>query len=256
MPRMWCLDWTLNTPAENLAADEALLDWCGQNPHHEVLRLWESADYFVVLGRSNIAAIEVDLPACQSLRIPVLRRSSGGGTVLQGPGCLSYALILSLGQRPELASITRTNRHIMEEHRALLAPLTGQPIETNGITDLTLAGRKFSGNAQRRTRSHVLFHGTFLLAMDLERIDRVLPMPSRSPAYRAGRSHRDFITNLQFPASRLRHALQSHWNTNPHSPPPLQDAIARLLTQRYNRDDWNLRHSPPLSPHPVLRPGR
>ena len=92
--QMKCLDLTLRTPAENLACDEGLLDFCEGGCGHEILRFWEPQTHFVVLGHANRVATEVDREACERLGIPVLRRCSGGGTVLQGPGCLNYSLIL------------------------------------------------------------------------------------------------------------------------------------------------------------------
>ncbi|MEI9961799.1 MAG: hypothetical protein WDM76_11890 [Limisphaerales bacterium] len=90
------LDLTLPSPAENLACDEALLDWCEENPNEEILRFWESPENFIVVGYANKIATEVNIPACKSKKIPIFRRCSGGGTVVQGPGCLNYALILRI----------------------------------------------------------------------------------------------------------------------------------------------------------------
>ena len=82
-------DLTLGTPEENLACDEALLDLCEAGGSDELLRLWALPRYFVVLGYANKAATEVNLPLCRKLTVPVLRRCTGGGTVLQGPACLT-----------------------------------------------------------------------------------------------------------------------------------------------------------------------
>ena len=60
-----------------------------------MLRFWEPNKPFVVVGYANQAAREVDLEACRKLGIPVFRRCTGGGTVLQGPGCLNYSLDLA-----------------------------------------------------------------------------------------------------------------------------------------------------------------
>ncbi len=78
------LDRTLGTAQENLAGDEALLDGCEEGGSDEILRFWEPRQYFVVLGYPNKVSAEVNLDSCRTLGIPVLRRCSGGGTVLQG----------------------------------------------------------------------------------------------------------------------------------------------------------------------------
>jgi len=207
------LDLTLANPAENLAMDEALLDLGEGGGSGEILRFWESDSYFVVLGYSNKVAEEVNLSSCRSSGIPLFRRKSGGGTVLQGPGCLNYALILDAGHRPELSGITQANRIIMETNRQCLETLLKQPVHVRGHTDLALRDLKFSGNAQRRRKRFFLFHGTFLLDFDFSKIASVLAHPSREPDYRAGRPHRSFLTNISVPREALKQALRKAWQT-------------------------------------------
>src|SRR5947208_7670323 len=121
--RMKLLDLTFPTPAENLACDEALLDWCDAGDGTEVLRFWEPQQHFVAVGYSNRVEREVNVEACRELGIPILRRCSGGGTVLQGPGCLNFSLILRIDSDPALQTVTGTNRFVMERNRAKLEPL-------------------------------------------------------------------------------------------------------------------------------------
>src|SRR5262245_25566901 len=110
------IDLSLSTPEENLALDEALLeamDLAGSASlrlEGEALRLWESPRPFVVLGVSRRIAEDVDREACRKDGVPVLRRASGGGTVLQGPGCLNFSLVLSLESRPELLQVAESYR--------------------------------------------------------------------------------------------------------------------------------------------------
>src|SRR5436190_898154 len=159
-------DLTLPTPEENLACDEALLDLCEDGHGGEALRFWEPAQYFVVLGYSNKAATEVNLPFCQTNNIPVLRRCTGGGAVLQGPGVLNYSLILRGDHSGPHHSITATNEFIIKRHQTAMAELLRKPVEAQGLTDLAIAGVKFCGNSQRRKKKFLLFHGSFLLHLD------------------------------------------------------------------------------------------
>src|ERR1044071_9785969 len=164
----------LGRRGENLACDEVLLQMAEESPETgEVLRVWEPVQYFVVIGYANRAASEVNLEYCETNTIPVLRRCTGGGAVLQGPGCLNYSLILPIN-----ASIHNTNASIMQRHAHALGA------EVRGHSDLTRGDRKFSGNAQRRKRRYLLFHGSFLLDLDIALVERLLPMPSRQPDYR------------------------------------------------------------------------
>ncbi|MCX6905546.1 MAG: lipoate--protein ligase family protein, partial [Verrucomicrobia bacterium] len=191
---MKLLDLTLATPAENLACDEVLLDWCEQGGG-EVLRFWEPAEYFVVAGHGNRLATEVNQAACHRRAIPIYRRCSGGGTVLQGPGCLNYSLVLHIPETGPLAAIRGANQFVMERNRAAVEAAVGEEVQILGHTDLTMGGRKFSGNAQRRHRRALLFHGAFLHRFDLGLMGDLLAFPSMPPAYRQGRRHDEFLMN-------------------------------------------------------------
>jgi lipoate-protein ligase A len=237
---MNCLDLTLPTPAENLACDEALLDVAERGGAGEVLRFWESTTHFVVLGYGNQVKDEVNIEACRAAGIPILRRCSGGGTVVQGPGCLNYSLVLNSDENSALGSISSTNRFVMERHRQALALLLGQRVTVEGHTDLAVGDLKFSGNAQRRKRHWLLFHGTFLLDFDLERIEKLLFLPSRQPEYRQGRSHAAFLTRLQLTSDRIKSALREAWDANAPSARPPEAQIAQLVADKYSRDEWNL----------------
>jgi lipoate-protein ligase A len=238
---MQLCDLTLPTPEENLACDEALLDLCEAGGTGPLLRLWEPAQYFVVLGYANHAAREANLPFCQTNAIPVLRRCTGGGAVLQGPGVLNYSLILPHDPSGPCHSIAATNAFILERHRAALTPLLSAPVERQGQTDLTLGGLKFSGNAQRRQRRCLLFHGSFLLNLDFDLLGQALPLPSRQPAYRANRSHADFLVNLKLPAPTLKLALRQTWNATQPLPQIPFDQIHLLAREKYSLDEWNLK---------------
>ena len=234
-------DLSLASPEENLACDEALLDLCESGAGDELLRFWEPEGHFVVLGYANKASTEVNLPFCEANRIPVRRRCSGGGTVLQGPGVLNYSLVLRVDPAGPCQSVGSTNRFVMQRQQKILSALLGAQIQLSGQTDLAIDGRKFCGNAQRRHRHTLLFHGSFLLGLDLDLVENALPMPSRQPDYRLNRSHSDFLRNLRLPASQLKHALATGWEADePAGRLPL-DTIQLLVRQKYARDAWNFR---------------
>ena len=106
---MTLLDVSFPLPVHNLACDEVLLNMLEEEAVGEILRFWTSTQYFVVLGSSNNVRDEVDLDACRADGIPILRRHSGGGTVLQGPGCLNFSLILAIDPN-ELPAEVLTHR--------------------------------------------------------------------------------------------------------------------------------------------------
>jgi len=251
---MLLLDHTFPTPAENLACDEALLDFFEERGGSGVLRFWEPQNYFVVVGYGNQVEKEVDVAACRAEGIPILRRCSGGGTVLQGPGCLNYSLVAKIEENGHLSSITSANRFIMERNREAISTeirsrMPEARAEICGCTDLALVSRhsslvtsrKFSGNAQRRKKNYVLFHGTFLLNFDMPLIARFLRMPSKEPDYRKGRSHTDFLANLGLPADAVKTSLQKIWGAVGGMENVPEEAIALLARDKYVTKEWNFK---------------
>ncbi len=239
---MKILDQTFKTPEANLACDEALLDLCEEGQSPEVLRFWESAEYFAVLGYSNKARQETRFENCLQDKIPVLRRPSGGGTVLQGPGCLNYSLILQIPEKGPLTNLTETNHYVLNKHKEALAPLLSGKITVSGISDLVLDNLKFSGNAQRRKKNALLFHGTFLYAFDLAKIERCLAFPSKQPDYRKNREHLKFITNVPLNPAQIKKSLIDIWDADGSFGNTLKNEIGKLIQEKYSRDDWNLKY--------------
>lgn len=264
------LDLTLATPAENLAGDEALLDLC-EEQGVEILRCWESRQNFVVVGYGNSVAREVNVAECRARGVPILRRCSGGGTVVQGPGCLNYNLTLRIpedGCGP-LATVTGTNQWVMERNRAALENLLGGRVSVQGHTDLAYGAvessglrdesrtpipalnsqpstlnpdfpwLKFSGNAQRRRRRSLVFHGTILHDFDLSLIDALLLFPSQQPGYRADRGHSEFVRNIPATAEPIRARLREAWQAREPAPALTSAQLEPLLRAHYGNDAWN-----------------
>jgi lipoate-protein ligase A len=236
------LDVTFPTPQQNLACDETLILFCEDSSYDdEILRFWQPADYFVVLGHSGKVHSEIELASCQANRIPILRRCSGGGTVLQGPGCLNYSLILRINNRDSLRNVSRTNSFVLGSLKQALEPLIGEGVEIQGHTDLAFGMRKFSGNAQYRKRRFLLFHGTFLLHFDISFLEKLLPVPAKQPAYRQNRTHGNFLTNVNLPPDNIKEALKQTWSVEEEFKNVPSEAIERLAREKYSRDEWNLK---------------
>jgi lipoate-protein ligase A len=236
---------TLESPAENVALDEALLDEAeAAGPATEFLRIWESPTPLVVLGRSSRAAEEVDLDACRTRGIPVLRRSSGGASIVAGRGCLMYAVVLSYDRRPRARGIHESHSYVLDRLADALREQVPTVIKA-GTSDLALrddanpnAARKFSGNSLRVKRSHFLYHGTLLYDFDLPLVAACLRTAPRQPEYRKARDHLAFITNLPMQSDDLAVAIDAAWPTSDvlHNLP--RERLATLLRDRYQSDDW------------------
>jgi lipoate-protein ligase A len=236
---MKLLDLTLDSPAENLALDEALLEQAeaGQSDE-DVLRLWESPQTAVIIGRSSRLHDEVDVVACTRESIPVLRRCSGGTSVVIGPGCLMYAVVLSYERNPGLRMVDVAHRYVLGNVAGAVKRFLPSAMFL-GTSDLTLSDRKFSGNSLRCKRDHLLYHGTLLCNFSLDLIGRWLKSPPRQPDYRRQRSHVEFVTNLGLDAGQLRNALADQWQATDALEAWPELLTSQLVKQRYLQATWH-----------------
>jgi lipoate-protein ligase A len=140
-----------------------------------------------------------------------------------------------------LATIAGTNAFIMERQRRAAERASGLSVRVEGHTDLAVGGMKFSGNAQRRRRNALLFHGTVLHDFDLEVIARWLRFPSARPAYRGGRGHLDFLRNLPASPEGIREAIAAEWDARPARRPLPTERHATALRERYDIAAWHAR---------------
>jgi lipoate-protein ligase A len=255
---------TLSTPAENVALDEALLDWAEEDAtDREVLRIWESAQPLVIAGRSSRIAQEINTAECEERHIPIVRRSSGGAAIVAGPGCLMYAVVLSYQARPELRDISRAHFFVLNRLATAIRDC-GVEVARAGTSDLVISdcglriadlsnltsqseirnpkseiARKFSGNSLRVKRNHFLYHGTLLYNFDMKLMTSCLRMPPRQPDYRGARQHLDFVTNVPLSRPLLIEALDAAWpSTGELTDVPLP-RVSNLVANRFGRDDWN-----------------
>ncbi len=201
-------DLTLPTPQENILYDNVLLELAEKGNAGEALRFWESSELFIVLGRIGNPAADLCVAQIIADQIPVLRRSSGGGTVLQGKGCLNYTLILSK-ERPEIPDLRRSYQFILGRVIAALKALNIEAV-CRPLSDIALAknNKKISGNAQKRSKKFILHHGTLLYGFDLKKIADYLTMPKDVPEYRQNRSHLEFVANIPATADALKREIQ------------------------------------------------
>ncbi|MBN1870580.1 MAG: lipoate--protein ligase family protein [Candidatus Omnitrophica bacterium] len=208
-------DISLPTPHENILYDEALLYLAEQEGSGEVLRFWESPELFIVLGRTSKEEEDLCIDKITQDQIPVVRRSSGGGTVVQGKGCLNYSLILSKTRDPRMADL-RLSYHVILHKVIAALNACGVKAVFYPVSDIALADsqKKISGNAQKRCKEFILHHGTILYDFNLESIKRYLKIPRDIPEYRQGRPHMDFVGNLPLPAGPIKDAIKNVFGTS------------------------------------------
>ncbi|MQA28606.1 MAG: lipoate--protein ligase family protein [Luteitalea sp.] len=193
---------------EHLAHDWALFQSVETAASESLCRCWCSSQPVVVVGRNSQVDDDVIHETCRADGVRVLRRFSGGGAVVLGPGCLNYVVVLSFVSWPELVDVPSSFQFVLGR---VVAALDVPGLSLAGGTDLMLGGRKVSGNAQRRGRRALIHHGTLLHDFDPGLAVRYLKEPGRQPAYRAGRQHAEFLGNLPLSGEAVRTRLATAW---------------------------------------------
>ncbi|MFT4570004.1 MAG: lipoate-protein ligase A [Hyphomicrobiaceae bacterium] len=200
---------TPDSVADEINRDFNLLD-AAELGGPTIFRTWRSPQTTVVLGLSRNRQLEVDDEACSHLGISVLRRASGGGTVVVGAGTLQYTFVLPYRLSPELAGIQESkalcNRLLIDALPAACPTLVKRasiltrkhtlPLVADPSGDLIWESKKIAGVALKRKKNAMLLHGTLLETADLQLIESVLRHPIDEPTYRLGRAHCDFLANV------------------------------------------------------------
>jgi len=156
--------------------------------------VWEPGRPIVVLGRGGREEQEIIRENCDSDDVPVFRRRTGGGSVVLSPGCLVFSLARRVGKELVVREyVHQVNNLIME----FLSGLGFHRLSIRGISDICMGDRKILGSGMFRRKKIIFFQGSMLIDPDLSLMERYLKLPRRQPDYRAGRSHRDFMTTLR-----------------------------------------------------------
>lgn len=233
------LDLTLPTLPENLALDEALLIEADERDGPGILRVWQWPQYAVVLGASGRVGDDVRNAACEADGVPLARRSSGGGTVVLGPGAWNFTVILPIEAARELAAVDTAQAYVLGRVADALRQ-EGVSAEVRGSGDVTVADRKISGSAQRRMKRAILVHATVLCRFELARIPRYLSEPRRRPDYRGDRPHDRFVANLGWEPERLATVVRRAWLGEARSAEVLvpEGLVAELTRTKFADPAW------------------
>lgn len=216
----------------------------------DYVMLWQNRPA-VIIGRYQNTHQEVHVDYANAHGIAIVRRMSGGGAVYHDLGNLNFSMIVSTEDQP-FNDFQRFVRPVVETlaHYGVTAELTGR-------NDVTLDGKKFSGNAQYRTPTRLLHHGTILFNENLDDVRDVLNVNPDKIEGKGIKSVRSRVTNVQpylpkgvgldeFRATLLqyigqhnggvRELLSLNWEQ--------QRRVQALVDQRFGQWDWNFGQSP------------
>lgn len=173
-------DVSLNLAAEYYFATEHTFD-------EDVFMLWQPRPTIVVGSFQNIHE-EVDVAYAAEHGIDIVRRLSGGGTVYQDEGSIQFAFI-------EKREGDIDFRRYLEPICTCLREL-GIDAEINGRNDVTVDGKKVSGNSQYRAAGKTVHHGTLLFSVDIDEMARATTPPDYKISSKGIKSVRSRVCNM------------------------------------------------------------
>jgi lipoate---protein ligase len=173
---------------EQLLLEEKLLrggadNWCIIN---------EGSSPAIVMGISGKKEELIDCKAALQNGIPLIKRFSGGGTVVVDESTLFITFIC----QKELHPFPAYPEPIMKWTEEIYRDVFLHPEFQLRENDYVFGERKFGGNAQYIKKDRWLHHTSFLWDY-AESNMKYLLHPKKTPPYRAGRSHEEFLCRLR-----------------------------------------------------------
>lgn len=157
---------------------------------HDYFFTWQS-EPTVIAGRNQLIEAEADTEYCRRNGIAVVRRKSGGGCVYSDMGNLMLSCVTDGGQVGFV--FDRYLRRI-----ALALSKKGIAAQVSGRNDITVEGRKVSGNAfLQLPGGRCIIHGTLLCETDLGRMERALTPATGKLESKGVASVRSRVVNLK-----------------------------------------------------------
>ncbi len=233
-------------PHFNLALEQYVFDEMDKNQSY--VMLWQN-DKAIIIGKHQNTIQEINTKYVKEHQISVVRRLSGGGAVYHDLGNLNFTFIVSENGLEQFDFGTFC-QPVVQALQSL-----GVAATLHGRNDMTIAGKKFSGNAQYAKHGRVMHHGTILFDSDLTVMQKALQVSEDKITSKGVCSVKSRVTNVK-PYLKTDISLidfkkiflgklqeQQKIKTHTFTQQQLQE-IETIQKQRYDTWEWNYGASP------------
>lgn len=233
-------------PEFNLAAEQYVFDALPRDRMY--FMLWQN-DNAIIIGKYQNTHAEINEPFVREHGIKVVRRLSGGGAVYHDMGNLNFTFIMDAG------NVETLDLHLFCEPIAKSLQSIGVNAVINGRNDITIDGRKFSGNSQYMKQGRVMHHGTIMFNSDLGVVNDALKVDADKIKAKGIKSVRSRVTNVsehlssditleEFRTLLLNNIIKDN-NAEEYVLSPADiEAIEKIREERYSKWEWNYGFSP------------
>jgi lipoate-protein ligase A len=243
---MLCIKNPDTDPHFNLAAEEYVL----KNFRENCFMLWRNRPSIIVGNHQNTLA-EINLEYVRKNNIDVVRRLSGGGAVFHDLGNLNFTFIKNAGPGENKIDFSKYTEPVIEVLRNM-----GLDARFEGRNDITIDGKKISGNAQAVSGNRVQHHGTLLFSSVMSNLSNALkvnPLKFKDKAVKSVRSRvgniNEFLEKdmdvLEFRDRIMDHILKTHEEARLYEYSEEDRVqINKLKEEKYDTWEWNFGSSP------------
>jgi lipoate-protein ligase A len=230
-------------PGINLSFEEYLMSECNENT--VIMFLWQNKKT-VVIGRNQNPMQECQLSNLAKDGVQLVRRQSGGGAVYHDIGNLNFTFIAHT-----------MHYDLNKQLNVILDAITAFDIngKFTGRNDLTIDGKKFSGNAFIHDDDFHCHHGTIMVDVELEKLVRYLTPTKIKITSKGIDSVKSRVVNLincnsAISIESLKKTLITSFDKNYESKSSVtlltqQDHhLISLYKDKYYSPEWNINESP------------
>jgi lipoate-protein ligase A len=254
---MLCIKRTNTNPYYNLATEEYVLHQFTE----DTFMLWRD-EPSIIVGKHQNTLAEINVDFVKEKNIPVVRRLSGGGAVFHDLGNLNFTFTQK-GNKDELIDFKKYTKPIIDVLRNL-----GVNARFEGRNDLTIDGKKFSGNAEHVYKNRLLHHGTLLFSSQMTDLSDALKIGEAKYKDKAVKSVRSRVTNisdhlpeeyknlsvLDFKNQVMDHIINFYPDTELYELSEEDDkAIRNLMDEKYETWAWNFGYSPKYNFQKIIK---